>query len=66
VIVYAAAMLPTDPRIAIAGAIPTSALGLGVLDHGAYLVAVPFIAVAPAVLAVTVTRTRSLRRRAII
>jgi hypothetical protein len=62
VVVYAAVMLPTDPRIAIAGAIPTTCLGLGVVGHGTGPAAVLFIAVAPTVLAVTVTRTRSLRR----
>lgn len=60
-VVYAAVMLPTDPRIAIAGAIPTSGLGLGVLHKGADLIALLFIAVAPAVFAFTVARTQSLR-----
>jgi hypothetical protein len=62
VVVYAAAMLPTDPRLAIAGSIPTSGLGLGVLGHGEPVIALAFIALAPAVFAVAVVRTRHLQR----
>ena len=60
----AAAMLPTDPRLAIAGALPVTCLGLAVAGHpGTSTVGVAvLIATAPAVLAVAVTRTRRLRR----
>jgi hypothetical protein len=64
VIVVAAAMLPTDPRLAIAGALPTTCLGIQVVGNAppdAMLVL--FLAAAPAVLAVAVTRTRGLQRR---
>jgi hypothetical protein len=50
VVAYVALMLPADPRLAIAGAIPTTALGLGALDHGAALPALLLVAAAPAVL----------------
>jgi amino acid transporter len=64
VVVYAIAMLSTDPRVAIAGAVPLSSLGLGVTGSAADAVALLFLAAAPVVLAVTVTRIRHLRRRA--
>jgi hypothetical protein len=55
-------MLPADPRLAIAGAVPVTALGLDRLPHSPGLFALVLIATAPAVLAVAVTRTRALRR----
>lgn len=64
VVVYAIAMLATDPRVAIAGAVPLSALGLGVAHTGADAAAVLVLAAAPAVLVVAVARVRSLQRRA--
>jgi hypothetical protein len=63
VVVYAVAMLPTDPRVAIAGAVPLSAVGLGVPGAGDG-VALLVIAAAPLVLVFTVTRIRQLRRAA--
>jgi hypothetical protein len=59
---YAALMLPADPRLAIAGAIPATALGLDRLPHSPNLFPLLLIATAPAVLAIAVTRTRALRR----
>lgn len=59
---YAALMLPADPRLAIAGAIPTTALGLEALHHSPGLFPLVLVAAAPAVLAIAVTRTRALRR----
>jgi hypothetical protein len=64
VVVYAVAMLPTDPRLAIAGAIPLSSLGLGVTHTAAEPFAVLVLMAAPAVLAVEVSRIRALQRRA--
>ena len=64
VIVVAVAMLPTDPRLAIAGAVPTSWLGINVVGHAPPNFAVVlFLAAAPAVLAVAVTRIRHLDQR---
>ena len=66
VIVVAVAMLPTDPRLAIAGAVPTTALGIEVvvINHEGALIPRLFVAAAPMVLAIAVTRTRRLLRRA--
>jgi len=64
VVVYAIAMLATDPRVAIAGAVPLSSLGLGVTHTGAEPFAVVVLMVAPAVFAIAVSRIRSLQRRA--
>jgi hypothetical protein len=61
VVVYAIAMLTTDPRVAIAGAVPLSSLGLGAAADGIALV---FIAAAPLALAIAATRMRHLQRRA--
>jgi hypothetical protein len=60
VVASAAALLPADPRLAIAGAVPTTCLGIQVAaDPG--LATVLLIAAAPAVLAVTVVHGRHLR-----
>lgn len=66
VVTYALAMLPTDPRVAIAGAVSLSNLGLAVVavnpDRSAP--AWLFVAATPAVLGFVATRTRRLGRRA--
>ena len=66
VVVAAVALLPTDPRLAIAGAISLSNLGIAVvvINHEGALVPRLFVAAAPMVLAIAVTRTRRLLRRA--
>jgi hypothetical protein len=56
VVVYALAMLSTDPRIAIAGAVPLTMLGIGA---GAVAMALA----APLVLVVAAARIRQLRQR---
>jgi hypothetical protein len=61
---FALAMLPTDPRVAIAGAVSLSTVGLSIVAHH-HDVSAPaclFAAAAPLVLAAAVTRTRRLRR----
>jgi hypothetical protein len=61
---FALAMLPTDPRMAIAGAVSLSTVGLSIVAHH-HDVSAPaclFAAAAPLVLAAAVTRTRRLRR----
>jgi hypothetical protein len=65
-VVVAVAMLPTDPRLAIAGALSLSNLGIAVvaINHDGSLVPRLFVAAAPIVLAVAITRTRRLRRHA--
>jgi hypothetical protein len=63
---FALAMLPTDPRLAIAGAVSLSTLGVAVVIHH-HDVAAPatlFVAAAPLAIAVAVARTRQLRRPA--
>jgi hypothetical protein len=66
VVLFALASLPTDPRLAIAGAVPTTCLGVGVVGHAPDdLVLLMFLAAAPLVLAVAVTRTRRLRQRSL-
>ena len=64
VVVAAVALLPTDPRLAIAGAVSVSNLGIAVvaINHDGSLVARLFVAAAPLVLAAAVIRTRRLRR----
>jgi hypothetical protein len=57
-------MLPADPRLAIAGAIPATMVGLGALRHGPTVFALSLAVAAPGVLAFTVARARSLRRAA--
>jgi hypothetical protein len=66
VAVAAVALLPTDPRLAIAGAVSVSNLGIAVvaLNPDGSVVARLFVAAAPLVLAAAVTRTRQLRRPA--
>jgi hypothetical protein len=64
VTVFALAMLPTDPRVAIAGAVSLSTLGVSVVvhHHDASAPALLFAAAAPLAVAVAVARTRQLRR----
>jgi hypothetical protein len=66
VVVAAVALLPTDPRLAIAGAISLSNLGIAVvvINHDGSLVPRLFVAAAPMVLAVAIMRTRRLLRHA--
>jgi hypothetical protein len=61
---FALAMLPTDPRPAIAGAVSLSTIGLSVAvhHHDASAPVSLFLAAAPLAIAVAVTRTRHLRR----
>jgi hypothetical protein len=61
---FALALLPTDPRLAIAGAVPLSTLGVSIAIHHHEISAPAFLfaAAAPLVLATAVTRTRRLRR----
>jgi hypothetical protein len=63
---FALAMLPTDPRLAIAGAVSLSTLGVSVVidHHDAAPPAIVFVAAAPLVLLATLARTRQLRRPA--
>jgi hypothetical protein len=63
---FAVAMLPTDPRLAIAGAVSLSTVGLSVVvhHHDASAPVSLFLAAAPVAIAITVTRTRQLRRLA--
>ncbi len=62
VVVVAVALLPTDPRLAIAGAVSLSNLGIAVvvINHDTALVPWLFVAAAPLVLAAAITRTRRL------
>ena len=62
VVVVAVALLPTDPRLAIAGALSLSNLGIAVvaINHDNSLVPTLFVAAAPMVLAIAITRTRRL------
>ena len=62
VVIYAVAMLLTDPRIAIAGTIPLAMLGLGASGKGADWAAVLLIATLPAVLVIATERNRRLAR----
>lgn len=66
VVVAAVALLPTDPRLAIAGAVSVSNLGIAVvvINHDSTLVPRLFVVAAPIVLALAITRTRRLRRHA--
>ena len=59
---YAIAMLLTDPRIAIAGTIPLAMLGVGATGKGADWVAALLIATLPAVLLIATERNRRLAR----
>jgi hypothetical protein len=63
---FAVAMLPTDPRLAIAGAVPLSTIGLSVVihHHDASPPASLFLAAAPVAIAIAIARTRRLRRPA--
>jgi hypothetical protein len=63
VVIAAVALLPTDPRLAIAGALSLSNLGIAVVavNHDGSLIPRLFVAATPMVLAVAITRTRRLR-----
>ncbi|HEX6620814.1 MAG TPA: hypothetical protein VF024_14195 [Solirubrobacteraceae bacterium] len=63
---FVLAMLPTDPRLAIAGAVSLSTIGLQVVavNHDGSAPAWLIVAAAPLVLAAATTRTRRLRRPA--
>ena len=63
---FAVAMLPTDSRLAIAGAVSLSTVGLSVVvhHHDASAPAALFLAAAPVAIAIAVARTRQLRRPA--
>jgi hypothetical protein len=63
---FALAVLPTDPRLAIAGAVSLSTLGLAVVihHHDAAAPGILFVAAAPLAIAAAVARTRHLRRPA--
>ena len=63
VVLVAVALLPTDPRLAIAGAVPTTGLGMGVAGapSASIVAAVLLMATAPAVVALTIVRTRRLQ-----
>jgi hypothetical protein len=63
---FALAMLPTDPRLAIAGAVSLSTLGISVVidHHDAAAPAILFVAAAPLILAAAAARTWQLRRPA--
>ena len=65
-VVAAIALLPTDPRLAIAGAVCLSNLGIAVvaINHDGALIPRLFVAAAPLVLAVALTRTRRALRPA--
>jgi len=64
-ILVAAAMLPTDPRLAISIAVLWTDLRTSVVGDpsSSVLTVILLVGVAPAVLAVTITRTRRLQRR---
>ena len=63
---FAVALLPTDPRPAIAGAVSLSTLGVAVVihHHDAAAPATLFVAAAPLAIAVAAARPRHLRRPA--
>ena len=61
VAVTAIALMPVDPRPAIAGAVALSTLGLGVADHEPYAFVALLISAAP--LAVSLAIARSVRLR---
>jgi hypothetical protein len=65
VIALAAVMLPTDPRLVISIAVLWTNLKIGSVGDpsSSVLMVVVILAAAPAVLAVTVARTRRLQRR---
>lgn len=60
----ALSMLPLDPRVAIAGAVPLSTLAIGAMSTGHDASTLPwlFAAATPAVLVVAIARTRWLQR----
>jgi uncharacterized membrane protein YjjB (DUF3815 family) len=67
-VAFCIAMLPTDPRPAIAGAVSMSSIGLAVVavHHDGSPAALAVAAAAPVVLAVAITRTRRLQRTTLI
>jgi hypothetical protein len=68
VMAFAVALLPTDPRLAIAGAVPLTNLAIAVIciNHQASVLLWLALATAPAALVVAIGRTRQLRRRSAI
>jgi hypothetical protein len=62
----AAVLLPTDPRLALAGAFPLAAITMSIIGRpgAATPIAIAVAAVAPGTVAVAVLRTRRLQRRA--
>jgi hypothetical protein len=64
VVAFALSALPTDPRMAIAGALPVSNLAITLvsINHVTSVLAWLFVAAAPLVLVVAITRTRHLQR----
>ena len=64
VVAVAVSTLPTDPRLAIAGAVPLSTLAICAVssNHETAVLAWLFVAVAPVVLTVAIARTRQLQR----
>jgi hypothetical protein len=65
VVAFAVALLPTDPRLAIAGAVPLTNLAIAVLciNHQTSVVLWLALAATPAALVVALARTRQLQRR---
>jgi hypothetical protein len=64
VVAFAVALLPTDPRLAIAGAVPLTNLAIAVvcINHQTSVVLWLALAATPAALVVAIARTRQLRR----
>lgn len=64
VVLVGVALLPTDPRLAIAGAVSLSTLGVSIVvhHHDASAPVSLFVAATPVVLAAAAARTRRLRR----
>jgi hypothetical protein len=65
VVAFAVALLPTDPRLAIAGAVPLTNLAIAVIciNHQTSALLWIALATAPAALLVAIARTHQLRRR---
>jgi hypothetical protein len=64
VVVFAVAILPTDPRLAIAAAVSVSTVGLAgaAINHDTSAPTCLAVAAVPVVLAIAITRTRRLQR----
>jgi hypothetical protein len=65
VVAFAVALLPTDPRLAIAGAVSLTNLAIAVLciNHQTSVVLWLALAATPAALVLAIARTRQLQRR---